>query len=154
MTVIDHPTRTNGPDSDPDPEPAAPKTEPAAAELAVAGRVLLELDPRHLIDNPHNPRTDLGDLAELTDSIRAVGVLEPLIVTPTDDGRHMLLFGHRRRAAAVEAGLATVPCDVRKEYAGKSAEQIADMLAENLHRRDLTGLEEAAGYEQLSMFDG
>ncbi len=66
----------------------------------------------------------------------------------------MLLFGHRRRAAAIEAGLATVPCDVRADYAGKSAEQIADMLAENLHRRDLTGLEEAAGYEQLSMFDG
>jgi ParB family chromosome partitioning protein len=81
-------------------------------------------------------------------------VLEPLIVTPTGDGVYMLLFGHRRRAAAVEAGLATVPCDVRAEYAGKSAEQIADMLAENLHRRDLTRLEEAAGYGQLSMFDG
>ena len=66
----------------------------------------------------------------------------------------MLLFGHRRRAAAIEAGLATVPCDVRVEYAGKSAEQIADMLAENLHRRDLTNLEESAGYEELSMFDG
>jgi ParB family chromosome partitioning protein len=81
-------------------------------------------------------------------------VLEPLIVTPAGDGGRMLLFGHRRRAAAVEAGLATVPCDVRAEYAGRSAEQIADMLAENLHRRDLTNLEEAAGYEQLSMFDG
>jgi ParB-like chromosome segregation protein Spo0J len=45
----------------------------------------------------------------------------------------MLIFGHRRRAAAVKAGLATVSCDVRAEYAGKSAEQIADMLAENLH---------------------
>jgi ParB family chromosome partitioning protein len=128
--------------------------EPAAVSLAVAGRVLLELDPRGLLENPQNPRTELGDLTELTDSIRAVGVLEPLIVTPTDDGGHMLLFGHRRRAAAIEAGLPTVPCDVRAEYAGKSAEQIADMLAENLHRRDLTNLEEAAGYEQLSMFDG
>jgi ParB family chromosome partitioning protein len=125
-----------------------------AASLAVAGRVLQELDPRQLIENPHNPRTEPGDLDQLTDSIRLVGVLEPLIVTPSGDGGHMLLFGHRRRAAAIEAGLATVPCDVREEYAGRSAEQIADMLAENLHRRDLTGLEEAAGYEQLSMFDG
>ena len=113
MTVIDHPTRTNSPDPDPGPVPAGPQAEPAAAGLAVAGRVLLELDPRQLEDNPHNPRTDLGHLTELTDSIRAVGVLEPLIVTPTDDGGHMLLFGHRRRAAAIAAGLATVPCDAR-----------------------------------------
>jgi ParB/RepB/Spo0J family partition protein len=156
VTVIDHPSRSRGsdPDSDPDPAPVDPPVEPEAANPAAVGRVLLELDPRQLEDNPHNPRADLGDLTELTDSIRAVGVLEPLIVTPTGAGRHMLLFGHRRRAAAVEAGLATVPCDVRAEYAGKSAEQIADMLAENLHRRDLTNLEEAAGYEQLSMFDG
>jgi ParB/RepB/Spo0J family partition protein len=150
VTVIDHPTRSTAPQPDPDP---APKPEPAAARLAEAGRVLLALDPRGLLDNPHNPRTDLGDLTELTASIRAVGVLEPLIVTPTDDGGHLLLFGHRRRAAAIEAGLVTVPCDVREEYAEKSAEQLADMLAENLHRRDLTSLEEAAGYEQLSMFD-
>jgi ParB family chromosome partitioning protein len=154
VTVIDHPTRTSGPERDPDPEPTAPQTESAVAELAAAGRVLLELDPYGLLDNPHNPRIDLGDLTELTASIRAVGVLEPLIVSPTDDGRHMLLFGHGRRAAAIEAGLVTVPCDVRADYTGKSAEQIADMLAENLHRRDLTNLEEAAGYEQLSMFDG
>ena len=154
MTVIDHPTRTNSQDPDPDPAPAGPQTEPGAAGLAVAGRVLLELDPHGLLDNPHNPRTDLGDLTELTASIRAVGVLEPLIVTPTDHGGHVLLFGHRRRGAAIAAGLATVPCDVRADYAGKSAEQIADMLAENLHRRNLTKLEEAAGYEQLSMFDG
>jgi ParB/RepB/Spo0J family partition protein len=154
VTLIDHPTRTSGPDPDPAPKPARSDTEPAAAGLAVAGRVLLELDPRRLQENPHNPRTQLGDLTELTDSICAVGVLEPLIVTPTDDGGHVLLFGHRRRAAAIAAGLATVPCDARAEYAGRSAEQVADMLAENLHRRDLTGLEEAAGYEQLSMFDG
>jgi ParB family chromosome partitioning protein len=149
VTLIDHPTRGSGPQPDPDPAP-----EPAAAGQAQAGRVLLELDPRQLLDNPHSPRTDLGDLGELTDSIRAVGVLEPLIVIPTDAGSYMLLFGHRRRAAAIAAGVVTVPCDVRVEYAGKSAEQIADMLAENLHRHDLTRLEEAAGYEQLSMFDG
>ena len=90
MTVIDHPTRTNS--RDPDPAPARAQTEPTAAGLAVAGRVLLELDPRGLLDNPHNPRTDLGDVTELTDSIRAVGVLEPLIVTATDHGGHVLLL--------------------------------------------------------------
>ena len=104
MTVIDHPTRTGASDPDPEPDlaPVQPQTEPAVA-LAVAGRVLLELDPRQLIENPHNTRIELGDLTELTESIRAVGVLEPLIVTPTEAGDgelagHMLLFGHRRRA--------------------------------------------------------
>jgi len=76
VTVIDHPTRTTGPQ--PDPEPTDPaQAERAAARLAVAGRVLLELDPRELAENPRNPRTDLGDLAELTASIAGCGVLEP-----------------------------------------------------------------------------
>lgn len=162
VTVIDHPTRITGPGSDPEPtdpapaDPVAdPAAEPAAATLGVAGRVLLELDPRRLRDNPHNPRTDLGDLSELAASIAEAGVLEPLIVAPDleDPGGHVIMFGHRRRAAAVEAGLLAVPCDVRAEYAGKTPEQVADMLAENLHRLDLTGLEEAAGYAQLAMFD-
>jgi ParB family chromosome partitioning protein len=151
VTVIDHPTRT------PEPVPADPRPVKPAAGLAVAGRVLLELDPRQLEENPANPRTELGDLGELTASIAEAGVLEPLIVTPNDadsPGAYVILFGHRRRAAAIEAGLATVPCDVRPEYAGRTPEQIVDMLAENLDRRDLTGLEEAAGYTQLSMFDG
>lgn len=148
MTVIDHPTRA------PEPDPA---DQPApVVSLAVAGRVL-ELDPRQLEDNPANPRTELGDLSELTASIAEAGVLEPLIVAPNDadsSGAYVILFGHRRRAAAIEAGLATVPCDVRPEYTGRTPEQIVDMLAENLHRRDLSGLEEAGGYAQLSMFDG
>jgi ParB family chromosome partitioning protein len=152
VTVIDHPTRTAGPQ--PDPEPTDPGTAAPPVTLAAAGRVLRELDPRQLVDNPLNPRADLGDLGELADSIRTVGVLEPLIVTPTDGPELVLLFGHRRRAAAIEAGLATVPCDVRLDYAGRSPEQLADMLAENLHRRDLTGVEEAGGYAQLAMFDG
>jgi ParB/RepB/Spo0J family partition protein len=146
VTVIDHPS----PESQSEPEPAVPG-------LAVVGRVLLELDPRLLQDNPANPRADLGDLGELTASIAESGVLEPLIVTPNDGegpAAYVISFGHRRRAAAVGAGLATVPCDVRPEYAGRTPEQIVDMLAENLHRRDLTGMEEAAGYAQLSMFDG
>jgi ParB family chromosome partitioning protein len=50
--------------------------------------------------------------------------------------------------------LATVPCDVRPEYADRAPEQLADMLAENLHRRELSGVEEAGGYAQLSMFEG
>ena len=154
MTVIDHPTRTSRPQPDPEPTDPAP-AEPVAATIGVAGRMLFELDPLQLRDNPYNPRTDHGELAELTASIAEAGVLEPLIVAPDPDDPsvHIVVCGHRRRAAAVEAGLLTVPCDVRPEYAGKTPEQVADMLAENLHRLDLTGLEEAAGYSQLAMFD-
>ena len=176
MTIIERSATPDG--TDPYPEsstedfPAAGSpaalAEPAGVEwpvLAEAGRLLLELDPRDLLDNPLNPRDDLGDVSETAESMREVGVLEPLIVVPVDsDGgadtgrpgrvRYMVMFGHRRRAAAIEAGLATVPCDVRPEYAGRSPEQLADMLAENLHRRDLSAVEEAGGYAQLAMFDG
>lgn len=106
MTVIDHPTRTTGPQPDPNPLTGPVPAEPVAASLAVAGRVLLELDPRQLAENPRNPRTDLGDLGELTASIAEAGVLEPLIVTPNDaDGApYVVLFGHRRRRRRSEPG--------------------------------------------------
>jgi ParB family transcriptional regulator, chromosome partitioning protein len=65
----------------------------------------------------------------------------------------MVLFGHRRREAAIAAELAAVPCIVRADYTAKDAEQVADMLAENLHRADLTPVEEADGYAQLAAFD-
>jgi hypothetical protein len=62
VTVIEHPTRGRGsdPDSNPDPAQVDPQAEPESANLAAVGRVLLELDPRQLGENPHNPRTDLG----------------------------------------------------------------------------------------------
>ena len=149
MAILEYRARTAE-----SPAHSGPDSRPA---LGVAGRVLLELDPRTLLENPLNPREELGDVSAEAASMRECGVLEPLIVVPVQidgDARHMILFGHRRRAAAMEAGLATVPCDVRPEYAGRSSEQPADMLAENLHRRDLTAVEEAGGYAQLAMFEG
>jgi ParB/RepB/Spo0J family partition protein len=111
------------------------------------------LDPTELIPNPRNPRTSLGDLTELAASIAAGGVLEPIIVAPSEVGGYLVLFGHRRRQAAIDAGLAAVPCIVRPEYAANDAEQLVGMLAENLHRADLTAVEEAEGYAQLAAFD-
>jgi ParB family transcriptional regulator, chromosome partitioning protein len=64
---------------------------------------LVHLDPNRLVDHPGNVRDDLGDLDELTASIRQVGVLEPLVVVPTDEG-HRIVTGHRRKAAAIAAG--------------------------------------------------
>jgi ParB family chromosome partitioning protein len=108
---------------------------------------LVHLDPNSLVDHPGNVRDDLGDLDELTASIRQVGVLEPLVVVPTEEG-HRIVTGHRRKAAAIAAGLATVPCYERPDLAADS-DQVLAMLVENLRRDDLTELEEARGYQQL-----
>jgi len=108
---------------------------------------LVHLDPNTLHDHPSNVRDELGDLDELTASIRQIGILEPLTVVPTDDG-HRIVTGHRRKAAAIAAGLATVPCHVRPDL-GADSDQVLAMLIENLRRHDLTELEEARGYQQL-----
>jgi ParB family transcriptional regulator, chromosome partitioning protein len=109
---------------------------------------LVHLDPNTLHDHPSNVRDHLGDLDELTASIRQVGILEPLTVVPTDDGHHRIVTGHRRKAAAIAAGLTTVPCYERPDL-GADSDQVLAMLIENLRRHDLTELEEARGYQQL-----
>jgi ParB family chromosome partitioning protein len=123
---------------------------------------LVELDPRTLAAHPANVRFDLGDLTELTASIKAVGVLEPVIVTPvTGDGDkrnhkkssgYRILAGHRRVAAAIRAKTPTVPCVVRDDLTADS-DALAAMIVENVHRADLTPTEEAAAYAQLAAFD-
>ena len=106
--------------------------------------------PVHLI-TPHatNVRKDLGDLAELAASIKGMGVLQPLTVAP-QGGDYVLIAGHRRHAAAVKAGVATVPCVVRPDL-DTTAKQLQAMLVENLQRSDLTVMEEADAYAQLEL---
>jgi ParB/RepB/Spo0J family partition protein len=108
--------------------------------------------------HPDNPRRDVGDVTELAESIRAHGIVEPLVVVPTDptevrghESGFTVVMGHRRRAAAELAGLDTVPALVRTDLDSR-AKQIEAMLVENLHRADLTAVEEAAAYEQLGIF--
>jgi len=98
--------------------------------------------------NPHQPRTHFDDdsLNELADSIRAVGVLQPLLVRALRPGAFQLIAGERRLKAAQRAGLAQVPVIVRDATDAASAEQA---LIENVHREDLSPLEEAAAYQQL-----
>jgi ParB family chromosome partitioning protein len=100
-----------------------------------------------LIDpSPDNPRSDLGNLKEMAESIRQVGVLQPLQVRPNGD-RFSLIYGHRRLAAAKLAKRATVPV-----FFAPEADEAADhtrRLVENLHREDLRPLDEAKGYQQL-----
>jgi len=100
-----------------------------------------KLDP-----NPDQPRTDPGDLTELTASIREKGVLEPLLVKPTIMGRWMIIAGERRWRAATQAGLEEVPC-IEMDVDESGVAEIA--LIENMQRKDLTPWEEADGLRAL-----
>jgi ParB family chromosome partitioning protein len=93
--------------------------------------------------NPEQPRTEFGDLTELTASIKEKGVLEPLLVKPSKQtGRWMIIAGERRYRAARAAGLTELPCVEMEADEGTVAE-IA--LIENMQRKDLTVWEEADG---------
>jgi ParB family chromosome partitioning protein len=96
--------------------------------------------------NPDQPRRALGDISELTASIREKGILEPLLVRKVG-GRYQIIAGERRYRAAVEAGLGELPCVVRES---SDAEMMELALVENLQRKDLTPFEEADGLSVLA----
>ena len=119
-------------------------TEPGSVEPS--GYVELPIDD--IKPNPDQPRARFDDetLTELADSITEVGVLQPVVVTRDDEGRHVLIAGERRWRAARQAGLTTIPAVVR----GSTGEStLVEALVENLQRQDLTPLEEAHAYRQL-----
>lgn len=105
--------------------------------------------PIDLIDpNPLQPRVEIGDLNELTESIKEKGVLEPLLVKPLPTGRWLIIAGERRWRSAGEAGLKEVPC-IELDIDEKGIAEIA--LIENLQRKDLTIWEEVEGLHALCL---
>ena len=104
---------------------------------------VLELQIANIRPNPYQPRRafDEESLRELASSIQHHGILQPLTVRPAGDGRWELVAGERRLRAARMAGLETVPCICR---AADDRESALLALVENLQRRDLHYLEEAA----------
>jgi ParB family transcriptional regulator, chromosome partitioning protein len=96
--------------------------------------------------NPDQPRTEIGDLTELTASISEKGVLEPLLVKPMPLGRWMIIAGERRWRSASAAGLTEVPC-IEMDVDDSAVAEIA--LIENMQRKDLTPWEEADGLRAL-----
>jgi len=98
--------------------------------------------------NPFQPRTrfEPDSLKELADSIRAAGVLQPLLVRPGRDGDYQLVSGERRLRAAQMAGLTRVPAIVR-ELDDRAMMELA--LIENIQREDLNPIEEARAYQAL-----
>ena len=115
---------------------------------ANAGAVLSDVPVQAVSPNPNQPRVhfDEESLTELASSITEMGVLQPILVRPLDDGEFELIAGERRWRAAQRAGLTTIPAVIRLTDDATSVEQA---LVENLHRQDLTALEEAAAYQQL-----
>lgn len=98
--------------------------------------------------HPDNPRKVIGDVSELAESIKANGILQNLTVVPNNDNwdDFTVIIGHRRLAAAKQAGLTELPCAV-VEMSEK--EQLSTMLTENMQRSDLTVYEEAKGCQLL-----
>ena len=102
-----------------------------------------------LAPNPGQPRVEIGDLAELVSSIQSKGVLEPLLVRPSDvGGRFMIISGERRYRASLEAGLTELPC-IELDVDERDVAEIS--LIENLQRKDLTAFEEADGLQALAV---
>ncbi len=111
------------------------------------GGEIHELGIAEISPNPHQPRTamDAEHIAELADSIRKVGVLQPIIVRQQGAG-YQIIAGERRWRAAQAAGLERVPVRV---MATTETEALALALIENLQRQDLNPIEEARGYRRL-----
>lgn len=111
---------------------------------------IINIGVEQIFPHPENPRKDLGDLTELVESIKVNGILQNLTVVPWvgQADKYTVIIGHRRLAAAKQAGLQEVPCSVVKLT---QAEQIAVMLTENMQRSDLTVYEQAKAFQQLSL---
>jgi ParB family chromosome partitioning protein len=114
----------------------------------VAGAYFDEIPVGAIAPNPRQPRQifDEDTLAELADSIKAVGLLQPVVVRRINAERYEIVMGERRWRACQLAELATIPAIVRET---SDDDLLRDALIENLHRQQLNALEEAAAYQQL-----
>jgi ParB family chromosome partitioning protein len=128
------------------PPPPAPPESPATRERETHRPTELDLDL--LVPNPHQPRAQIDDarLEELAQSVRANGVIQPVIVRRAGD-RFEIVAGERRWRAAQRAGLLKVPVVVR-EIPDDQLLQVA--LIENIQREDLNPIEEAQAYRRLA----
>lgn len=127
-------------------EPDTPTPSMITADVANYA----EIDVDRVHPNPKQPRTVFDDdaLAELTFSIKEIGLLQPIVVRRIDDpsGHYELIAGERRLRASRQAGMTHIPAIIRTT---DDADMLRDALLENLHRADLNPLEEAAAYSQM-----
>ncbi|HLI62000.1 MAG TPA: ParB/RepB/Spo0J family partition protein [Terriglobales bacterium] len=126
--------------------PHAPVGSAPAAAKSDADKVL-HIPITELDHNPYQTRTiDPSSIGELAASIKAVGVLQPIVVRPVAGGRYQVIAGERRWEASRSLGLPTIPAMVRQV----SNEQAMEMtIIENLQREDLNPMEQARAFERL-----
>ncbi|TDQ55530.1 ParB/RepB/Spo0J family partition protein [Actinorugispora endophytica] len=129
-----------------------PEADPTAVE-PIVGAYLEEVLLAEVTPNPRQPREvfDENALEELTASISEVGLLQPIVVRKVEkpgdgEAKYELIMGERRLRASKRAGLERIPAIVRET---SDDDLLRDALLENLHRQELTPLEEAAAYKQL-----
>ena len=124
----------------PQPEAGATNAPPAGLQsVPIASLVPNRLQPRSTFDEQ--------GIEDLASSIRAQGVIQPLVVTPRGDGTYTIVAGERRWRAAQRCGLAEVPVVVREVEDDQKLLELA--LVENLQRADLNAMEEAEAYRSL-----
>ena len=124
---------------------------PAGKAKKEAGEILISLEK--LKTNPAQPRKDFNqeELAELADSIRQQGIIQPIIAEDSGDGAYTIIAGERRMRAAQLAGLGEVPVILRR-YSEKKRMEVS--LIENIQRSNLNPIEEASAYKQLMEMNG
>lgn len=113
----------------------------------------IELLLDHLHPNPDNPRHQAGNVGELAASIRAVGLLQPLVVSKAPQfgpGHFLIEAGYRRWTAMRLAKMTSAPCRVRDAVMGEDgAPKLVNALIENVHREDLSPMEKAYAFGRL-----
>ena len=131
------------------PAPTGTPAPSAPSSTELPASALRDVPTNSISPNPNQPRVhfDEESLNDLANSIKEIGVLQPLLVREVKPGTYELIAGERRWRAAQRAKLTEVPVVVREINQIESVEQA---LVENLHRQDLTALEEASAYQQLA----
>ena len=119
-----------------------------SAPAEIPGAHYQEIEVSAITPNPRQPRRSFDEdaLEELAESIRQVGLLQPVVVRAAGPGRYELIMGERRWRASQRAGLTEIGAIVKQT---QDNELLRDALIENLHRQQLDPLEEAAAYQQL-----
>jgi len=110
-----------------------------------------EVDVDRIAPNEHQPRHRFEDarLDDLAQSIKANGIIQPIVVRRVEDG-YRIIAGERRWRAAQRAGLTRVPVTIKDLASGEHAKMLEMALIENIQREDLNPIDEAAAYEKLS----
>jgi ParB family chromosome partitioning protein len=109
---------------------------------------IYEIDLADIVTNPFQPRTNFDEeaLNELAISIKQIGIIQPITVRNSDDGKYQLISGERRLRAATKAGLGKIPAYVRE---ANDQEMLEMVLVENIQRQDLDAIEIALSYQRL-----